>query len=610
MATINILPRIVAFALSFIIRFCPLQTLLLVVVTVIGGLLPAVQVYVGKLLLDAIVSAFQSGESGIDFARLMYAFGYQLAVLLTGASLSQVEQYLNFAVGRRLAFFMQIDNVRKVSNLDFSIFDDPDFQDRMLRAQQECSGRPLSLLTRLTMAARGIITFVSLTGVLLSFGWSLFVVSVITCVPLLLIQVRYGRMHYQLLYDRAEESRRSGHYSGLMTSKYARPEVCSYGLFDFLFSRWRTYMNRFLDQDFRLQRRETLAHAGVHLLSAFSNVGVTAYVAYTALTKRGNLTVGDIMMFSGSFSGATAAFRSMIAGVAGVYRDSLFLENLRQFHHTIPASESVDGGQKVPRIVESIKFENVSFTYPGRQSAALRNINLVFSRTCSTLLVGANGAGKTTLMKLLMRLYDPTEGRILINGADIREYDIHSLRRTIGIIFQNFQRYAFSAQENIGCGCVEKINEQDRIFAAARRAQADEFIRELPRGYATPLTRMFAAGQELSGGQWQRICLARLFMKDPPVFIFDEPTANLDVEAEASLLEEIQDNVSSAKLCILISHRMFRPGLADHIVVLSRGTVLEEGTYDDLVARNGEFARLRRLFYRSSRMASVEATVA
>jgi ABC-type multidrug transport system fused ATPase/permease subunit len=222
--------------------------------------------------------------------------------------------------------------------------------------------------------------------------------------------------------------------------------------------------------------------------------------------------------------------------------------------------------------------------------------------------VGANGAGKTTLMKLLMRLYDPTEGRILINGTDLREYDADSVRRSIGIIFQNFQPYAFTAGENIGCGCVEKITDTNRIAAAARRARAEEFIRELPNRYDTPLTRMFTGGQDLSGGQWQRICLARLFMKDASVFIFDEPTASLDVEAEAALLEEIQANISSERLCILISHRMFRAGIADHIVVLSRGEVLEEGTYDDLVARNGEFARLRRLFYRSSRMTRLQET--
>jgi ATP-binding cassette subfamily B protein len=182
------------------------------------------------------------------------------------------------------------------------------------------------------------------------------------------------------------------------------------------------------------------------------------------------------------------------------------------------------------------------------------------------------------------------------------------VRKSIGIIFQNFQSYAFTAGENIGCGCVEKITDEHRIAAAARRARADEFIRELPNQYDTPLTRMFAGGQDLAGGQWQRICLARLFMKDSPIFIFDEPTASLDVEAEAALLEEIQANLSSERLCILISHRMFRAGIADHIVVLSQGTVLEEGTYDDLVARNGEFARLRRLFYRSSRMARLQET--
>ncbi len=608
MTKIRVLPRVVGFGLRCMVRFCPLSTLLLVAITIGTGVLPGVQVYVSKLLLDAIVGAFRSGPSGLDYAHLAFPFGCQLAVLVAGALLAQVEAYINGAVGRRLAFCLQQDVVSRVRHLDFGMFDDPDFQDRMLRAQRECAGRPLSVLTQLTTITRGTITFVCLGGVLLSFGWSLLVISLVIGVPLLLVQVRYGRMYYQLEYDRTEEARRSGYYAGLLTSKYARPEVCSYGLFDFLFSRWLMHMSRFLAQDLHLQKKQALAQTGVQLLFAVSNVGVTAYVLYRALTTRTGLTIGDVMMFSSAFSGASGAFRSVITGVAGIYQDSLFLENLRQFHHTVPAAEPVPGHRAAPPVVESIQFENVSFVYPGRSSAALKNVDLLFRRSGSTLLVGANGAGKTTLMKLLLRLYDPTEGRILINGVDIREYDLSALRQSIGIIFQNFQPYAFTAAENIGCGCVEKITDENRIVAAARRARADEFIRELPHGYDTPLTRTFTGGQDLSGGQWQRICLARLFMKDSPVFIFDEPTASLDVEAEAALLEEIQASISSERLCILISHRMFRAGIADHIVVLSHGTVLEEGTYDDLVARNGEFARLRRLFYRSSRMARLQET--
>jgi len=262
----------------------------------------------------------------------------------------------------------------------------------------------------------------------------------------------------------------------------------------------------------------------------------------------------------------------------------------------------------VPESVRRIEFDDVSFSYPGSSELALKNVSLTLSAGESCLLIGANGAGKTTLIKLLIRLYEPTSGRILINGVDVREYGVDSLRRVVGVIFQNYLPFAFTARENIGIGAPEIMEDMQSVVAAARRAKADEFLERLPAQYDTCLSKLFTGGTELSGGQWQRVCLARLFMKNPSVFVLDEPTASLDIETEAHILNEIA-HLAKDRLCILISHRMFRPGLADHIIVLSRGTVLEEGTYDDLVTRNGEFARLRRLFYRSSRMAHREEIV-
>jgi ATP-binding cassette subfamily B protein len=308
------------------------------------------------------------------------------------------------------------------------------------------------------------------------------------------------------------------------------------------------------------------------------------------------LSVGEVMMYSGAFAQALQSVRQGVEYISGIYEDMLFIAGLVEFHKLEPRLHIERRAQSVPDEIESVEVRNVSFRYPGSQCDVLRNVSITFTKSASTLLVGHNGAGKTTLIKLLMRLYDPDEGSILINGTDIRGFDIKTLHRAVGVMFQEYARFAVSAAENIGYGCVENLADHSRICEAARRAKAYEFINRLPYEFDTVLSRLFRDGHELSLGQWQRICLARLFMKDPPIMIFDEPTASLDIETEVHLLNEIA-RLAQDRICVLVSHRMFRHDIAEQIVILKDGQVVEQGRYEDLVNRDGEFARLHRLYH-------------
>jgi ATP-binding cassette subfamily B protein len=591
----------------------PGRLALLVITTVLAGLIPGLNVYAGKLVLDAVANLVQHGTETTGFSPLHVALGVQLLVLAGGFCVQECNGYVGFLASKHLSLNMRCEILRKSLNLDYRYFDDPDFYDVLDRAQRQAGDKPLSLLNRFTSILRGLVTFASLSGLVLSLSPLLFACMILLAVPALIAQVKYGQRSYQLEYDRTETSRMVGYLSGQIGNRSSRPEVLSLGIGDYLFDRWWRAARQFLTQDIQLRRRFLTVQLGLELFMMFSQVASTAYIAYLAVLKSVALTLGDVMMYSRAFGAGTSSFRQVLGDVAGFYQDALFLNDLTVFNRLVQEDEKAraqrggDGRLPVPQAIERIEFDDVSFRYPGSSELVLKNVSLTFAQGQSCLLIGSNGAGKTTLIRLLLRLYEPSSGRILINGVDIQEYSVSSLRRAIGVIFQNYLPFAFTAWENIGVGCPEAMEDMPSVVTAAKRARADEFLERLPAQYDTCLSRLFTGGTELSGGQWQRVCLARLFMKNPAVFVLDEPTASLDVETEAHVLNEIT-GVAQDKLCILISHRMFRAGIADHIVVLSRGTVLEEGTYDELVARNGEFARLRRLFYHSSRMTHLQET--
>jgi ATP-binding cassette subfamily B protein len=592
---LRIIAEILPFAVAALFKSGPVLSVLLIVITILSGLMPAATVYVGRLVLDAVACAIKSQTPPAQISALVRALVMQLITLLLAALLSRTDSFVGLLVARRLWLNMNAELLTKVSSLDYAFFQSPRFYDMVTRAQAESNGKPLILVSKLNSVVRGLVTFVSMGGLVASFSLTLLADMIVVCLPLLLIQLRYGEKIYSLQYDRTEDSRMAGYVAAVMTTAQHIPEILGFGLWRHLFGKWHTSAKKFLQQDVHLQKHLLAAELVPEVLMALSTVAAAAYIIFSSLTKNRQLTLGDIMMYSGAFAGSLAGLKAAAGGLAGIYENALFLHNLVEFNRLKPRIEISQQAKPAPEVVNCIEFQNVSFKYPGGQEYALKNVNLTFSRPGTTLIVGANGAGKTTLNKLLIRLYDPTQGRILLNGIDLRCYNLESLRKTIGVAFQQFICYPFSARENIACGAICKLHDTDSIIDAARRANAHSIITRLPQQYETILSRLFNSGQELSLGQWQRICLARLFLKNPSVFIFDEPTACLDIRTEDAFLKEIA-LLSQDRICILVSHRLLRPGIADQIVVLDNGKVTEKGAYHELVAQNGEFARLCRLY--------------
>jgi ABC-type multidrug transport system fused ATPase/permease subunit len=588
--------NVLCFAVTAVYRAGALLLLWLTVTTILSGLMPAAIVYVAKLVLDAIITMMQDGAGPGQLAALAKILGLQLVTIGASGLFNETHVYLTFLAGRRLSVSMNAKVLTKVSTLDYAFFDNSQFYDMMTRAARESGVKPLVLVLKITSIIRGGIILVSMGGVVASFSIPLLVAMLVVCLPLLLVRLRYGEQGYSLAFGRTEEQRMAQYVSEIMTRRQYIPEILSFGLSRHLFGKWHSASRKFVKQDMQLHKRRTIVEGLASALAGAATVGATGYIVYACVSNRLSVSVGDIMMYSGAFAGGLGGLRTALEGVSGIYENGLFLHDYLRFDNLQPHVEGPKDGEPVPAVVESIELQNVSFRYPGSRLYALKNISVKFNRSQSTLIVGPNGAGKTTLISLLIRLYEPTEGRILLNGVDVRRFQAESLRKSIGVVFQQFIRYAFSVEENIGYGSVCDLQDGQRIIAAAKRAKADLFIRQLPQEYQTRLSKLFEGGQELSLGQWQRICLARLFMKDAPVLAFDEPTAALDIETEVRLPREIA-RLSREKMCILVSHRIFRQSVANQIVVLNDGQIVESGSPEQLVSGNGEFARLWRLYY-------------
>jgi ATP-binding cassette subfamily B protein len=414
----------------------------------------------------------------------------------------------------------------------------------------------------------------------------------------LILNVYYGKANYNLQYDRTHDMRAASYLSGCFGDRRSLPEIITRDLWSFLGNKWTALVTKFIRQDVSLLKHRTVAELMIVVFSSLGQGGVSLYIIINCLRHIADHSVGQIMMYFQAFSGGVGALARVMQQISGIYEGSCFLQTYQQFFEVQKTPTPITKKpRKVPDVIESIECCNLGFMYPGASVHALTNINLIFRQSQSTMLVGRNGAGKTTLARLLVGLYSPTEGRILINGHDMREYDLSLLRKKMTIIFQDFVRYALTVEENIGLGSVEHMEDHERIVSAAKAARLDDIIAGLPNGYSTILGKEFRNGRDLSLGEWQRVCLARLFMRDASIMLYDEPSASLDVETESEVLREIRLS-GKDKICILVSHRMLRADIADRIIVLETGVIVENGSHEELLALHGKYAHLWNAYHR------------
>jgi ATP-binding cassette subfamily B protein len=620
-------------------------TLSMMALRLARAFIPVAVLWVGKLIIDSVVAA-RSGA--YDPARLWRLVGLEILLALAGEVLSRVSSVIESLLGDLFSNRTSVMLMEHAATLDLYQFEDPDFYDRLDRARRQTTGR-IGLLAQLLSMGQDSLTLLSLGAALLVYSPWLLLLLAVAVVPGFLGEAHYASLEYSLLFRRTPERRQLDYLRVLGAGDRPAKEVQTFGLAPWLVSRYRTLSERFYEENKKLSVRRSVVAT---LLSAVGLLGY--YGAYAVILLRavgGAISLGTLTFLAASFMRSRDLVQRLLSGASDIYSQCLYLKDLFDFFETRPTITSREGAPEAPRPArEGFTFENVGFRYPDSDAWAIRGVSFRLRPGERIALVGGNGAGKTTLVKLLARLYDPTEGRILLDGRDLREYDLASVRASVGVIFQDFVRFDFRLDENIGVGeiedvreyldaaeaaeaaaaeaaagngvpaasketattkagvnektngdaekTVELLTETDEapapIAEAAHKSLAESLLPRLPRGFRQMLGKRFEGGVELSGGEWQKVALARAYMRDAQVLILDEPTSALDARAEFEVFHRFAD-LMRGRMALIISHRFSTVRMADRILVLDSGRIVEEGPHDELVERGGLYAELFEL---------------
>ena len=578
----------------------------IVLLTFGAALLPVSIAWVGKRLIDDVVSAGQ-GVAGAGTAALWWV-ALECVLVVSRSSVSQLTQLAQ--VQLRLALGLKVNTLilEKAVNVSYRHFEDADFNDKLSQARREASSRPLDVVRQLLLLVRNGITLAGYATILAGFsGWAVLVLLG-SALPPFLAEARFGRKAFLLNRSRMFDNRRAHYIEVLLSKEETAKEVKLFSLSGLLLRRYRAFFERFHAEDTALARRRASWAIFLGILSILTLYACYAWVVSQAVA--GALTVGAMTLYLVAFREGQTAFQDGLLAIAKLYEDNLFMTNLFEYlsipedepHEPLPGevTAGLDGEdeatlsgaapiERPPRI----ELRGVTFRYPGASRDSLREVDLTIEPGETIAVVGPNGAGKTTLVKLLTGLYAPTEGKILLDDADITTLSTSALRAKVGVIFQDFVRFHFTVAENIGVGWIPEMGNREEIERAAAAGGIEEIVRSLPAGYAQGLGRWFG-GEELSGGQWQRLALARAFMRRSPILVLDEPTAALDAEAEVEIFSRFR-NLAAERTAILITHRFSTVRMADRIVVFEEGRLTENGSHAELLERGGRYSKMFRL---------------
>jgi ATP-binding cassette, subfamily B, bacterial len=580
-------------------------TIAMVALRLVRSLIPVATLWVGKLIIDAVILAAKGGATG----PLWRYLAIEIVIVLSGEFLARASSLLESLLGDLFSNVVSERLMRHAATLDLAQFEDPTFYDHLERARQQTTGR-IGLIAQLVGMAQGGVTLATLAAALLAYNPWLLLLLAAAVVPSFLGETHYAALSYSLLFRRTPERRELDYLRYTGASDETAKEVQLFGLAPWLTQRYHDLAQRYFEENKQLSIRRGVVSA---LLSVLSTVGY--YAAYVVILQRaaaGAITIGLLTFLAGSFMRSRDLIQQLLLAASDVYSQTLNLRDLFAFFEMRPTIVSSTGAPPVPQpIREGFAFVDAGFQYPGSDRWAVRHLNFTIRPGERLALVGENGAGKTTITKLIARLYEPTEGRVLLDGRDLREYDLLSLRQAIGVIFQDFVRYDMRFDENVGVGEIETTRPYlERLNAgtgprdmvdpgvvpppitdAADRSLAASLLPKLPHGYRQMLGRRFADGVDLSGGEWQKIALARAYMRTAQLLILDEPTAALDARAEYEVFVRFAE-LMAGRMAIIISHRFSTVRMADRIIMLRNGEIAEEGTHDELVARGAAYSEL------------------
>ena len=584
---------------SLVWKAAPALLVAMVVLCLLDGVLPVFGAYISRDLLNEIALLIEQRGAGLiteatfDVMRpLLFLFIMNLIYLFGKKVLSKLGTMTTSIAGELVVNHIKLMIIGKAKEVDLSSYDDPEFYEKLENANREAGMRPISILTATFNVISAVISAISFVAVLVTLSPFAPLVIILAAVPGAIVNFYFRNKNFRYIRFHSKERRQMNYYSGLMVNKDRVKEIKILGLGETFITKYKKVFAKYYKGLKRIIIREGITQILVGLFSTLVSSALFVWVAFNVINGDG--FVGDYSLYSGALTSITTYVGTLLSATVTIYEGTLFIDNMITFMNEkpkiIPAvNEPLTVQRGVPHTIE---LKNVSFKYPGTDRMVLKNLDLKIEANDSIVLVGLNGAGKTTLIKLLTRLYDPTEGEILLDGHDLREYDVESLYSAFGIIFQDFGHYAETAAENVRFGDIDTEHTDDAVRLAAKRGGAAQFIEALPDGYETPLTRMFEEnGVELSGGQWQKLSVARAFYNDSEILIMDEPTASLDPIAEREVFDQYAA-LAKNKISVFVSHKLSSAVNATKIVVIDEGRIIEVGSHDELMRLGGSYCNL------------------
>ena len=556
----------------------------------VRALLPLAMLWVSKLILDSVVAWIKRGNG--DSAGLWKLVALELGLAVLSDLLARANSLADSLLGDRFTNRISVRLIEHATQLDLASFEDPVFYDKLERARRQTTGR-IGLLAAVLNVAQDTLSLISLSAGLIVFSPWLMVLLVAAVIPAFLGETHFTTLAYSVLYRWTPQRRLLDYLRMLGASSQSAKEVKLFGLGDHLAQRYSEVSDRIYEDNKKVAVKRASVGFLLNLISTSGYYG--AYAVVLIRTLAGAISIGMFTFLTGAFSRSRMYIEKILQSFTDISDQALYLKDLFEFFEMEPSIRSLPGALPAPRPIRGgFEFRNVGFAYPGSSTMVVENINFRLEAQEKIALIGENGTGKTTLVKLLARLYDPTAGQILLDGVDLREYDVEDLRKEIGVIFQDYMRYELLAKENIGFGKIEDLADHARIELAAQKSMAFQVIGKLPNGYDQMIGRRFEGGVDLSGGEWQKFALARAYMRDAQLLILDEPTATLDARAEYEVFRRFAE-LTKGRMAVLISHRFSTVRMADRILVLQNGRIREQGTHKHLVALGGQYAELFEL---------------